>query len=84
MEIEPEAIDGEMDEFFREITADEALPAGESQGVFGNMDDDPNPDEIDAQLDRMTGGNEDGLSDVEADAMTFASCGWGMDEDYGG
>jgi hypothetical protein len=27
--------------------------------------------------------SEDGLSDVEADAMTLASCGWGTDEDYG-
>jgi len=26
---------------------------------------------------------EDDLSDAEADAMTFASCGWGTDEDYG-
>ena len=26
---------------------------------------------------------EDGLSDVEADAMTLASAGWGTDEDYG-
>jgi len=26
---------------------------------------------------------EDGLSDVEADAMTLASCGFGTDEDYG-
>jgi hypothetical protein len=43
-------------------------------------------DAIDAQLDRMTGGNdEDGqMSDVEADADVFRSCGWGTDEDYGG
>ena len=27
--------------------------------------------------------SEDGLSDVEADAMTLASAGWGTDEDYG-
>lgn len=26
---------------------------------------------------------EDGLSDIEADSMTLASCGWGTDEDYG-
>ena len=26
---------------------------------------------------------EDNMSDVEADADTFASCGWGTDEDYG-
>ena len=26
---------------------------------------------------------EDNLSDVEADAMTLESCGWGTDEDYG-
>jgi len=26
---------------------------------------------------------EDGLSDIEADAMTLASAGWGTDEDYG-
>lgn len=26
---------------------------------------------------------EDNLSDVEADAMTLASAGWGTDEDYG-
>jgi hypothetical protein len=26
---------------------------------------------------------DDGLSDVEADSMTFASAGWGTDEDYG-
>jgi hypothetical protein len=46
----------------------------------------PCDDAIDAQLDRMTGGNdEDGqMSDVEADADVFRSCGWGTDEDYGG
>ena len=27
---------------------------------------------------------EDNLSDVEADAQTLASAGWGSDEDYGG
>ena len=27
---------------------------------------------------------DDGLTDAEADAMTFASAGMGMDEDYGG
>jgi hypothetical protein len=27
--------------------------------------------------------SEDGLSDVEADAMTLVSAGWGTDEDYG-
>ena len=27
---------------------------------------------------------EDNLTDVEADADTLASCGWGTDEDYGG
>jgi len=27
--------------------------------------------------------NEGNMSDVEADADTFASCGWGTDEDYG-
>jgi hypothetical protein len=26
---------------------------------------------------------DDGLTDVEADSMTFASAGWGTDEDYG-
>jgi hypothetical protein len=26
---------------------------------------------------------EGGMSDVEADADTLASCGWGTDEDYG-
>jgi hypothetical protein len=26
---------------------------------------------------------EDNLTDVEADAMTLASAGWGTDEDYG-
>lgn len=26
---------------------------------------------------------EDGLSDVEADAMALAGAGWGTDEDYG-
>lgn len=28
-------------------------------------------------------GHEDNLTDVEADAMTLASGGWGTDEDYG-
>lgn len=27
--------------------------------------------------------HEADMSDVEADADTFESCGWGMDEDYG-
>lgn len=26
----------------------------------------------------------DGMTDVEADADTLKSCGWGTDEDYGG
>ena len=79
MEIEPEAIDGEMEEFFRMMDADEVLPTGESQGVFGDMDDDA--DEGNSEYEP----SEDGqMSDVEADADTFASCGWGTDEDYGG
>jgi hypothetical protein len=74
MEIEPEAIDGEMEEFYRSMNADEIVSAGESQGVFGDMDED-------VCVER----GEDGqMSDVEADADTFASCGWGTDEDYGG
>lgn len=28
-------------------------------------------------------GDDDHLTDVEADAMTFVSVGWGTDEDYG-
>ena len=79
----PEAFDGEYEEFIREMDAGETLPAGESQGVFGNMDDDPEEDALDAQMDRMNGRSEDRLTDVEADAMTLASCGWGTDEDYG-
>jgi len=27
--------------------------------------------------------DEGGMTDVEADADTFESCGWGTDEDYG-
>lgn len=27
--------------------------------------------------------DDDGLTDVEADAMTLSSAGWGTDEDYG-
>jgi len=80
MEIEPEAVDGEMSEFLREIDADEALPAGESEGVFGNMDADE--DAEDELGDTIY--SEGGMSDVEADANTLASCGWGTDEDYGG
>tara|TARA_B100000614_G_C14562911_1_gene497828 strand:+ start:4271 stop:4471 length:201 start_codon:yes stop_codon:yes gene_type:complete len=29
------------------------------------------------------GADEDGLTDVEADAMTLRDCGMGTDEDYG-
>ncbi len=31
----------------------------------------------------MSDDYDDGLSDVEADAMTLSSAGWGTDEDYG-
>jgi hypothetical protein len=86
MIIEPEAIDGEMEEFLRC-----ACPADEQ-------------DAIDAQLDRMTGGNDDGIAEdavcgagyddenryegddcpLDGDATSaLASCGWGTDEDYG-
>jgi len=34
------------------------------------------------ETDSFTG-YEDNMSDVEADADTLASCGWGTDEDYG-
>ena len=32
----------------------------------------------------MEADTEDGMSDMEADADTLASAGWGTDEDYGG
>ena len=80
MEIEPEAIDGEMSEFLREMDADETIPAGVSQGVLGNMDEYETENE-DEPTDIYS---EGGMSDVEADADTLASCGWGTDENYGG
>jgi hypothetical protein len=33
--------------------------------------------------DNVEWSSEDSLTDVEADAMTLASAGWGTDEDYG-
>jgi hypothetical protein len=33
--------------------------------------------------DNYDGYCEDYMTDVEADADTFKSCGWGTDEDYG-
>jgi len=41
--------------------------------------DEPEADEADGDFER----EDDGLSDVEADAMTLASAGYGTDEDYG-
>ena len=61
------------DEYLLEVAENEALPVGESQGVFGDMDDDPEG-EYEA---------DDCPLDGDAEA-TFASCGWGNDEDYGG
>lgn len=37
----------------------------------------------DADYDDGSWDFEDNLTDVEADAMTLASAGWGTDEDYG-
>jgi hypothetical protein len=39
--------------------------------------------EAEAKAEAEEAEYEDGLSDVEADAMTLASAGWGTDEDYG-
>jgi len=39
--------------------------------------------EFDDEPDFDDDSHEDGLTDVEADAMTLASAGWGTDEDYG-
>lgn len=51
----------------------------EDLSVMGN-------DEIKEQAFVETDGEENGyeMSDVEADADTLASAGWGTDEDYGG
>lgn len=48
------------------------------------FDDQPHypDDHLESDYDDRSG-SEDGLSDVEADAMTLASAGWGTDEDYG-
>ena len=40
-------------------------------------------EEDDAEFDNAAYDDEDGLSDVEADAQTLASAGCGTDEDYG-
>ena len=44
-------------------------------------------DEVDDTIARLMGdddrGDDDGLTDAEADAMTLASAGMGTDEDYG-
>lgn len=59
------------------ITDDEGLcidaPAGDHINACAHGCDDE-PDEW---------SDDDGLTDVEADAMTLASAGWGTDEDYG-
>jgi hypothetical protein len=39
--------------------------------------------EIDSQCDKDEDNFEDNMTDVEADADTFRSCGFGLDEDYG-
>jgi hypothetical protein len=39
--------------------------------------------EIDSQCDKDDDDFEDNMTDVEADADTFRSCGQGTDEDYG-
>lgn len=48
--------------------------AGYSDGAVDATVEDDEPDPYD---------DEDGLTDVEADAMTLAGAGWGTDEDYG-
>lgn len=48
-----------------------------------NIEDEPHeelPEDEDIEPDC---GDDDGLTDAEADAMTFASAGMGTDEDYG-
>jgi len=45
---------------------------------YGHFKDDACTCEVGMALD-----NEGNMSDVEADADTFSSCGWGTDEDYG-
>jgi hypothetical protein len=77
----PEAFDGEYEEFIREMDADEALPAGESEGVFGNIDEDAVCGNGYNDENRYEG--DDCPLDGDAESA-LASCGWGTDEDYGG
>ena len=51
-----------------------------SEQPFDDFDIGPQCDEFEPPYD---GADEDGLTDVEADAMTLASAGMGTDEDYG-
>lgn len=48
---------------------------------FDHQDDD-DLDEQGTYADPEWEGPEDNMSDVEADADTLRSCGWGTDEDY--
>jgi hypothetical protein len=51
---------------------DQLPEGGDVQKEYPLNDEDEEPDH-----------SEDGMSDVEADADTLRSCGWGTDEDYG-
>lgn len=45
--------------------------------------EDANGGDFDTAVEDEYEDYEDGLSDVEADAMALAGAGWGTDEDYG-
>lgn len=51
--------------------------------LYGNEHDDPDFREYDDDEYDDMGDDEPYMSDVEADADTLASAGWGTDEDYG-
>jgi len=66
-----------------EITPLAQMGYGETGDDMSEFNDEPAPCDEAACDNRDVPFNDDGLSDVEADAMTLASAGYGTDEDYG-
>lgn len=60
------------------------IPADASDAYLsGYQDGAMDSTSIREEEDRREWDDDDGLTDVEADAMTLASAGWGTEEDYG-
>lgn len=64
------------------VTIDVPNGAGTEYSMYASWDYGLEAHET-VEHDDESWNDDDGLSDVEADAMTLESAGWGTDEDYG-